>query len=69
MTADEHTLVGLLKDMKRDAHVLGGFPAPHSWQAYDERSKFGKPYRCMGYNKKVRQINALERLLKKQEVI
>jgi len=59
--SDEHTLNGLLEGLKQRALEYGRFPTPYTAERYDIRKTLGKPFRCMGYN----QINALERLLKR----
>jgi len=58
-----NTLYALLKDLKYGAYVAGGYPAPYTAERYDIRHTLGKPFRCIRYNRLVRQINALERLL------
>ena len=62
--ADRYTLVALLKDLKQKALSSGRYPTPYTPERYDIRHTLGKPFRCMGYNRLGRQINALERLLK-----
>ena len=64
--SDKHTLNGLLEGLKQRALEYGRFPTPYTAKRYDIRKTLGKPFRCMGYNRLVRQINALERLLKRE---
>jgi hypothetical protein len=56
-------LTELLEDLKIEACVVGRYPRPYTAERYDIRHKIGKPFRCIAYNKLVRQINAFENLL------
>jgi len=61
--ADGHTINSLVKDLKFKALHYGRYPTPYSAEKYDNRDK-SAAFRCLGYNRLVRQINALERTLK-----
>ena len=61
--ADKHTLVALMNGLKQKALSSGRYPTPYTPERYDNRMQLGKPFRCMGYNRLVRQINALKRLI------
>lgn len=61
--ADKHTLIALMNGLKQSAMSSGQYPTPFTPERYDSRVK-SEAFRCMGYNRKVRQIGALERLLK-----
>jgi len=61
--ADKDTLIGLLNGLKQKALSSGRYPTPFTPERYDSRDK-SIAFRCMGYNRLVRQINALGRMLK-----
>jgi hypothetical protein len=61
--SDRITLNNLLRERKRRALEYGRYPAPYTAHRYDIRKTLGKPFKCIGYGRLVRQINALERLL------
>ena len=61
--ADKHTLIALMNGLKQKALSYGNYLPPFTPERYDSRIK-REAFRCMGYSRLVRQINALERLLK-----
>jgi hypothetical protein len=62
--SDRYTLTALMNGLKQNALSSGRYPAPYTPKRYDNRHELGKPFRCMGYNRLVRQINALDKVLK-----
>lgn len=53
------TLRQLLEDLKLDALKAGRYPSPLKASQWEKRDK-KKAFRCMSYNRYVRQIGALE---------
>jgi hypothetical protein len=66
---DIGVLLDLVASMKTEACLLGRFPRNHIGpQSFDARRRWMRtegfrPFRCIAYNQRVRQINALRNFL------
>ena len=58
-----HSLRSILLGLKRKALVSGQYEAPYTNEGYDQRDK-SLAFRSMGYNANVRQISALEEVIR-----
>jgi hypothetical protein len=62
------TLTFWLKELKKEAMEYGHFPHAYCneyW--FDHRHQITSPFRCMAYNRAVRRINALSKLIKESK--
>jgi hypothetical protein len=65
--ADINVLNGLVHEFKIKALIAGRLGRPFTEGHYNKNRKGA--FRCVAYNRLVRHINALERLLKDERVI
>ena len=69
METDFRVLCDFVMDLKRDACECGRFPetrrAPFWFDVREQcqRKEGWRPFRCIAYNKTVRRISALERMM------
>ena len=65
-TMTRYTVLDLIRELKTNALHAGGYPPPCEAELWEQRDK-SKAFRGYGYNRNVRQINALYDLLSEVE--
>ena len=67
---DWYGLLVILHDMKWQAKRLGRLPMNWTDDEFDKRyQKKQKPFRCIGYNHKIRQINIIQKVMDRIETL